>query len=82
MGKNKDKNGNTFFTGTLNDLSGDIRIAIFKSTKKESDRHPDFYIVRSDEQKDKQNDDFAGEARDVFGEDKGDKEIELSDIPF
>jgi len=39
--------GATYFEGLIHDLSGDIRIVIFKNLHKTTDRQPDFRILRS-----------------------------------
>lgn len=45
------KDGKKYMTGTLNDLSGDIRIAVFPNNRKEKENQPDFQIVLSGEKK-------------------------------
>jgi uncharacterized protein (DUF736 family) len=35
----------TYLSGVLNDLRGDIRIAVFKNDKKEKENQPDYRIV-------------------------------------
>jgi uncharacterized protein (DUF736 family) len=35
----------TYLSGVLNDLRGDIRIAVFKNDRKEKDSQPDYRIV-------------------------------------
>lgn len=43
----KDKNGNTFYSGSLNGLD----VVVFKNKFKESDRHPDFKVYLSKKEK-------------------------------
>lgn len=43
----KSKAGVTYMSGMLNDISGDIKIAIFKNNRKEKDSQPDYQIVLS-----------------------------------
>ena len=43
-----DKAGNKYLSGVLNGLAGDIKIAIFKNNYKDSDKKPDYNILRSD----------------------------------
>jgi len=53
----QNKEGKTFLTGVINDISGDIRIVIFPNDKKTQPNQPDYNIVRSkpfDGQKGKQ----------------------------
>jgi uncharacterized protein (DUF736 family) len=35
----------TYLSGVLNDLRGDIRIAVFKNDRKEKENQPDYRIV-------------------------------------
>lgn len=42
------KDGKRYLSGVLEDLSGDIRIAIFPNDRKQKDNEPDFTILRSD----------------------------------
>jgi hypothetical protein len=39
------KDGKKYMSGVLNDLSGDIQIAIFPNDRKEKENQPDFQIV-------------------------------------
>ena len=41
----EDKNGNTYFSGTIND----IKITVFANGFKTEDKHPDFIIMRAKE---------------------------------
>ena len=45
----KTKEGMQYFSGVLNDLSGDIRIAAFRNDRKEKENQPDFNIVLSEQ---------------------------------
>ena len=40
-----------YFSGVIQDLSGDINIAVFKNDKKENDKQPDYNIVLSERSK-------------------------------
>jgi len=42
------KDGTPYMSGVLEDLGGDINIAVFKNNKKEKPNHTDYQIVRSD----------------------------------
>jgi len=37
----KSQDGRTFLSGVLQDISGDIQIAVFKNDRKETDSHVD-----------------------------------------
>ena len=47
--------GDKYFSGTLDDLRGEIKIVAFKNGKKEKDNHPDFLIYLSEDEKDNRN---------------------------
>ena len=47
------KSGIQFFSGVIQDLRGDIRIAVFKNEKKEG-KQPDYNIVLSEEREEKE----------------------------
>ena len=47
----KSQDGMTFLSGVLQDLGGDINIAVFKNDKKEVDKQPDYNIVLSERPK-------------------------------
>lgn len=58
----KTQDGKSFLSGVLNDLGGDINIAVFKNDRKENDNHPDYNIVLSERKPQNQNtttDDFG-----------------------
>ena len=44
------QDGTKFMSGVLQDLGGDINIAVFKNDKKEQPNHPDYNIVLSERQ--------------------------------
>jgi uncharacterized protein (DUF736 family) len=44
----KSSNGIQYMSGVLNDLAGDIQIAIFKNDRKEKENQPDYRIVLSE----------------------------------
>ncbi len=39
------KDGETFYSGVIQDLRGDIPIVVFKNTRKEKETQPDFNIA-------------------------------------
>ena len=81
----KSQEGKVFLSGVLNDLRGDIYIAVFKNDRKESDNQPDYNIVLSErqEQKPKQeNDEFFGPAGEQTEEKVANEEINVENIPF
>ena len=45
------QDGKQYLSGVIQDISGDINIAVFKNDKKESDKHPDYNIVLSERPK-------------------------------
>ena len=45
------QDGRTYLSGVIQDLSGDINIAVFKNDKKEADKQPDYNIVLSERSK-------------------------------
>lgn len=80
--------GKTFMSGVLNDLAGDISIAVFKNDRKEKDNQPDYNIVLSDkrEEKPKQQHDNnffpKDEPVDTHEPPAGTEEIKVEEIPF
>jgi len=76
----KTGDGKTFLSGFLNDLSGDISIAIFKNDRKEKENQPDFNIVLSEkkERVERTENDFFGNA----GQTSAEEEIKVEDIKF
>ena len=85
----KTKDGKTFLSGILNDLSGDIQIAVFKNDRKEKENQPDYQIILSqkkEEGKSTNNDDFFGNSevidRSEPSNDSEDEEIKVENIPF
>jgi uncharacterized protein (DUF736 family) len=49
----KDKDGASYFSGSLEDLAQDIPVVVFKNNKKEQDNHPDYIVYRSEPQAEK-----------------------------
>ncbi len=45
------QDGIKYFSGVIQDLSGDINIAVFRNDKKEKDNQPDYNIVLSEKPK-------------------------------
>ncbi len=45
------QDGRQFLSGVIQDLSGDINIAVFKNDKKETEKQPDYNIVLSEKPK-------------------------------
>lgn len=45
------QDGAKYFSGVIQDLSGDINIAVFQNDKKEKDNQPDYNIVLSEKPK-------------------------------
>lgn len=45
------QDGRNYLSGVIQDLSGDINIAVFKNDKKEADKQPDYNIVLSEKPK-------------------------------
>lgn len=45
------QDGRQFLSGVLQDLGGDINIAVFKNDKKENEKQPDYNIVLSERSK-------------------------------
>lgn len=43
----REKDGVNYFSGVLNDLHGEINIAVFPNNKKQADKQPDMNIVIS-----------------------------------
>jgi len=50
----KDKNGQSYMAGSLEDLSGDIKVVLFKNSKKEKENQPDYLLYLSEPKEDKQ----------------------------
>lgn len=73
------KDGKKYMSGVLEDLSGDIRIAVFKNDRKEKDSHPDYQILLSEDRKDQQRQETP--RNENSGGNEGDG-IRLEDIPF
>jgi uncharacterized protein (DUF736 family) len=45
------QDGKQFLSGVIQDLSGDINIAVFKNDRKEAENQPDYNIVLSEKPK-------------------------------
>lgn len=67
------KDGKKFMSGVLEDIRGEIRIAVFRNDRKEKDNHPDYQIVLSEERKERSETDQTADSADT---------VNLSDIPF
>lgn len=68
------KDGKKYFSGVLEDLRGEIRIAIFKNDRKEKENQPDYQITVSEERREQRAPaDQTSTATD---------EVNLDDIPF
>ena len=44
----KTSEGKEYFTGTINDLRGEIQIVVSANDKKENENHPDYDILLSE----------------------------------
>lgn len=84
--RRESKDGKIFYSGVIQDIRGDINIAVFVNDKKESDKHPDLNIVLSgdrDERKQAPADPFFGTSSP--SQDQAplpEDEINVDDIPF
>ena len=68
------KDGKKYFSGVLEDMRGEIRIAIFKNDRKEKENQPDYQIIVSEERREQHAPaDQTSQATD---------EVNLDDIPF
>ncbi len=68
------KDGKKYFSGVLEDLRGEIRIAVFKNDRKEKENQPDYQIIVSEERREQHAPtDQTSTATD---------EVNLDDIPF
>jgi hypothetical protein len=80
------KDGKVFYSGVIQDIRGDINIAVFMNDRKESEKHPDLNIVLSgdhDERKQIQEDPFFGSSSmDQSPAPLPEDEINVDDIPF
>jgi uncharacterized protein (DUF736 family) len=65
--------GKKYMSGVLNDLRGDISIAVFKNDRKEKENQPDYNIIISE--KDKKPETKYQEASEQ-------PEIQPEDLPF
>jgi uncharacterized protein (DUF736 family) len=84
------KDGKKYLSGVLQDLSGDIRIAVFPNDRKQKDNEPDYQILLSEQKKEQQRkpDGFMGvdlpseqqpTDQDLQGRDS---DVNVDDIPF
>ncbi len=67
------KDGKKYMSGVLEDIRGEIRIAVFRNDRKEKDNHPDYQVSLSVERKDRSESDQATDSTVA---------VDLSDIPF
>ncbi len=80
------KDGKKYMSGVLEDLRGNIKIAVFKNDRKESDKHPDYSILLSEEREERKPQTQSGydPMMDMAGapqtQDTG--EVDVSQIPF
>ncbi len=68
------KDGKKYFSGVLEDMRGEIRIAIFKNDRKEKENQPDYQIVVSEERREQR------EGQEQLSQ--GTDEVNLDNIPF
>jgi len=68
------KDGKKYMSGILEDLSGDIRIVIFKNDRKEKENYPDYLIYRSEE--------YQAKPKVELPEVNPEEEVNLADLPF
>lgn len=84
----KSSNGIQYMSGVLNDLAGDIQIAIFKNDRKEKENQPDYRIVLSEKKEEAaprtQEDSFFGASAPATtsANSNYDEEIRVENIPF
>ena len=82
------KDGMQFMTGTLEDMRGDIKIVVFRNTKKEKENQPDYQIYLSEDRDESRPQSPSGQdpmmAPTVAGapQNQGGDEIDISTIPF
>lgn len=67
------KEGKKYMSGTLEDLSGDIQIVIFKNDRKEKENYPDFLIYRSEPR---------SQLKEELPEINAEGEVDESELPF
>ncbi len=68
------KDGKKYFSGVLEDMRGEIRIAVFKNDRKEKENQPDYQIIVSEERREqRESSDQTSQATD---------QVNLDDIPF
>ena len=76
----------TFLSGIIQDIRGDIQIAVFLNDRKEKENQPDFNIVRSEQREEKKQqqttDDFGfpNEPQEPIA--GPEDEIRVENIPF
>lgn len=68
------KDGKKYFSGVLEDLRGEIRIAVFKNDRKEKENQPDYQIIVSEERREQR------EAAEPLAQ--ATDEVNLDSIPF
>lgn len=67
------KDGKKYMSGVLEDMRGEIRIAVFRNDRKEKENHPDYQIIISEERRERSESDPVAESTDT---------VDLSSIPF
>jgi uncharacterized protein (DUF736 family) len=84
--KRKTQDGKTFLSGVIQDIRGDINVAVFANDRKDKDNQPDFNIVRSEQRE--QREETKQEKSDDFNfanaepQPAEDDEIKVENIPF
>lgn len=71
----KEKDGKKYFSGSLQDLHGEIRIVVFKNDNKTKDTQPDYQILLSEERKDRPQEAQSAQQQ-------TEKEVRIEDLPF
>jgi len=78
--KKGDRAGEQYFSGTLKDIRGEIRIAVFMNDKKEKENQPDWKIVLSEDYK--KEGDGSAQRSDLIRKPPFNKKAEDEDIPI
>ena len=83
----REKDGKEYYSGVLNDLRGNINIAVFPNTRKDADNQPDMNIIISwpnpGEKKESEKDnDSTNETKKKTNRKKKDEPEINEDVPF